>query len=193
MFTLPAKLTERNPDQPDGLDPVCVAPPSRTCDGKESLPHRPGRRRMGVRLCSRCPYAPRDLAGHYDPEAVLHVCARCDGEREASTNHYPRKTHRRQRCATVPSIPAMAQPSVARSATASLASSGTTRGEPLSVQGSALTASRPAWTATAAGYVDFSPPDNRRGETPAAIFQSSEFNGPHPAETVFCFALGGAT
>ena len=175
MFTIPAKLTERNPDQPDRLDPVCVAPPSRTCDGKESLPHRPGRRRMSVRLCSRCPYAPRDLAGHYDPEAVLHVCARCDGQREASTNHYPRKTHRRQRCATVPSIPAMAQPSVARSATESSASSGTTRGEPLSVQGSALTASRPAWMATADGYVDFSPPDNGRGGTPAAIFQGSGF------------------
>jgi hypothetical protein len=192
MSTLPAKLTERNPDQPDGPDPVCIAPPSRTCGRKESLPLRPGRRRMRVRLCSRCPYTPRDLAGHYDPEAVLHVCARCDGEREASTNHYPRKTYRRQKCATVPSIPAMAQRSVARSATESLASSGTTRGEPLSVQESALTASRPAWTATADGYVDFSPPDNGRGETPAAPFRSSGFNDPHPAETVFCFALGGA-
>src|ERR1700676_2211376 len=23
---------------------------------------------MRVKLCARCPYAPRDLAGHYDPE-----------------------------------------------------------------------------------------------------------------------------
>ena len=26
---------------------------------------------MRVKLCSRCPYAPRDLADHYDPDAAL--------------------------------------------------------------------------------------------------------------------------
>ena len=35
---------------------------------------------MRVKLCARCPYAPRDLADHYDPEATLHLCARCDVE-----------------------------------------------------------------------------------------------------------------
>jgi hypothetical protein len=40
---------------------------------------------MRVRLCKRFPYAPRDLAGRYDPEGALHVCAKCDGQREAST------------------------------------------------------------------------------------------------------------
>jgi hypothetical protein len=54
---------------------------------------------MRVKLCSRCPYTPRDLAGHYDPEGILHVCAKCDGRQEASTNHYPRKAYRRQQCA----------------------------------------------------------------------------------------------
>ena len=50
---------------------------------------------MKVKLCARCPYAPPDLAGHYDPEAALHVCAKCDGEHVKLTNHYPREAHRR--------------------------------------------------------------------------------------------------
>jgi len=37
---------------------------------------------MRVKLCSRCPYAPRDLADHYDPDAALYSCARCDSELE---------------------------------------------------------------------------------------------------------------
>jgi hypothetical protein len=177
MSTLPAKLTEHTPDQPDGLDPVCVAPPSRTCDDNESPPLRSGKRRMKVQLCSRCRHTLRVLAGHYDPGAALHLCARCDGEQAASANHHPRKSHRRQQCATVPSMHAMAQSIVARSATEGLASYGTTRGGPPSVRESALTVSGPAWTATADGYIDsFSPRDNGHGDTPAA-----------------CFALGGVT
>jgi hypothetical protein len=42
---------------------------------------------MRVKLCARCPYTPRDLTGHYDPEAALHVCARCDGEQGVLTKH----------------------------------------------------------------------------------------------------------
>jgi hypothetical protein len=112
---------------------------------------------MRVKLCERCPYAPRDLAGHYDPEAALHVCAKCDGEQEASTNHYPRKAYGRGECATVPNVFGTAQQSVALSATEGLASSGTIPGEPPSVQRSALIASTPAGMATADGYVDFRP------------------------------------
>ncbi len=56
---------------------------------------------MRVKLCRRCPYTPRDLADHYDPEAALHVCAKCDGEQAMLTNHYPREVHRRRKCATV--------------------------------------------------------------------------------------------
>jgi hypothetical protein len=50
---------------------------------------------MRVKLCARCPYTPRDLADHHDPEGTLHVCAKCDGQQEASTNHYPREANRR--------------------------------------------------------------------------------------------------
>jgi hypothetical protein len=127
---------------------------------------------MRVKLCLRCPYTPRDLAGHYDPAGILHACAKCDGQ-EASTNHYPRKAQRRQQCATVPNIFVTAQPSVARSVTEGLASSGTTPGKPPSVRGSALTASRSARRATADGYVGFKPPpENRRVEQHGANFRS---------------------
>jgi hypothetical protein len=130
---------------------------------------------MRVKLCSRCPYTPRDLAGHYDPEGVLYACAKCDGQ-DASANHYPREAHhRRQKCTTDPNIPGTVQPSVAQSVTGGLASSGTTPGEPPSVQRSALTASRHARTATADGYVDFKLPDNGCGENHAAISRSSGF------------------
>jgi hypothetical protein len=108
---------------------------------------------MRVKLCARCLYKPRDLAGHYDPEAILHLCANCDGEQKASTNEYPRKAERRQRCATIPNTPVTAQPSVARSATESLASSGAIPGGPPSVQSSALTASGLVRSVTADGYV----------------------------------------
>jgi len=64
---------------------------------------------MRVRLCKRCPYTPRDLAGHYDPEGAFHVCAKCDGQQDASTNHYPRKAYRREQCAPVPNIFTTAQ------------------------------------------------------------------------------------
>jgi hypothetical protein len=136
---------------------------------------------MRAKLCSRCPYTPRDLAGHYDPEGALHVCARCDGEQEASTNCYPRKAPRRQQCAIAPNIPGMAQPSVARSATEGLASYGTTPGEPHFVQRSALTASRHARTTIADGYIDLTPPDDR-GQAHATIFLSSEFWSKEPAQ-----------
>ena len=173
MSIIPAKETERNRDEPDGLNPVCVPPANRPCDSEESLPLRLLRRRMRVKLCLRCPYTPPDLADHYDPEGVLHVCAKCDGRQEAGTNQ-PHKAHRRQKCATPPSIHGMAQPNVAQSAAESSASSDTTPGEPPSVQRSALTASRHARMATADGYVAFTPPDNGYGETPVEFFRSKE-------------------
>jgi hypothetical protein len=126
---------------------------------------------MRVKLCSRCPYKPRDLAGHYDPEGSTHVCTTCDGEQEASTNCYPRKAHRTKQCVIAPNIPGMAQPSVARFATEGSASYGITPGEPHFVQKSAPTASRHARDATAGGYADFTAPNDRR-EALAAIFSS---------------------
>jgi hypothetical protein len=134
---------------------------------------------MRVRLCSRCPYAPRDLAGHYDPEGVLHVCAKCDGERGASTNYYPRKVHRRQRCPTTTNILGITKPGIARFATDGLASYGITHGEPRFVQRSALTASRHARKATADGYVDLTPPD---GEEGAASILISGFWSKEPVQ-----------
>jgi hypothetical protein len=136
---------------------------------------------MRVKLCSRCPYIPRDLAGHYDPEGVLYACAKCDGEQGASTNYYPSKAYRRQQCVTTPNILGTARPHVARFATEGLASYGTTPGEPPSVPRSALTASRHARKATADGYVDFTPPDGR-DEAPAAILRSSGFWSKEPAQ-----------
>ena len=116
---------------------------------------------MRVKLCARCPYTPRDLAGHYDPEAAFHVCARCDGEQGMTTNHYPRQTYRRRKCATVPNISGTTQQSAAPSVTESLVSSGTTLATLPSVQGSAQIASRPARWVIADGYSDFAPPDNQ--------------------------------
>jgi hypothetical protein len=129
---------------------------------------------MRVELCSRCPYAPRELADHYDPEGVVHVWAKSYGQK-ASANRYPRRDPRRQQCATVPNILGTAQPSVARSVTESLVSSGTTAGELPSVQKNARTASRHARRVTADGYVDFKLPDNVSGETSGVFFRSSGF------------------
>jgi hypothetical protein len=123
---------------------------------------------MRVKLCARCPYTPRDLAGHYDAESVLYVCATCDGKQEVNARHYPREAHRRQKCPTISDIFETAQRSVAQSVTESLVSSGTIAGEPPSVQRSALIASRPVATATADGYVESKPPDNTCGEHHAA-------------------------
>src|SRR5437879_1768759 len=101
MIILPAKETERTRGEPDGKTPVSSGS---TCDGEDGLLLPLGRRCMRVTLCSRCPYTPRDLASHYDPNGVLHVCAKCDGRQDTSTNHYPRKARRRQQCAIVRNI-----------------------------------------------------------------------------------------
>jgi len=136
---------------------------------------------MRVKVCSRCPYTPRDLAGYYDPDGILHLCAKCDGKQGASTNHHPRKIHRSQQCETFPNIPGTAQPSVAQFATEDLASYGTTPGEPPSAQRSALTASRHARRETANGYIDFTPPDDCN-EALAALFQRSGFWSKEPEQ-----------
>src|SRR6476659_5363779 len=131
---------------------------------------------MSFWLCEHCPYTPRDLAGHYDPEGVLHVCAKCDRQQEASTRHYPRKAHRRTQCATAIDTPAMAQPSVAPSVTANSASSGTTAAEPRSAQGNARTASRRVLTAAADGCASCTPPaETRSSAHQRAISRSSIF------------------
>ncbi|MDB5640035.1 MAG: hypothetical protein JWP51_4943 [Bradyrhizobium sp.] len=130
---------------------------------------------MRVKLCSRCPYAPQDVASHYDPEAALHLCANCDIEQGMLTNHYPREAYRRRQCATIPSVLEIAQRSVAQSVTETLVSSGTTPGELPYVQRNASSASRPARTATADGYAGFKPPDDTCSEDHAEISCRPEF------------------
>ena len=137
---------------------------------------------MRVKLCARCPYTPQDLAGHYDPKGVLHVCAKCDGHQGAGTNHYPRKTHRRRKCTTVPNIFSTAQPSVARSVTDSLVSSGIIAGEPPSVRRDAPIASRPAGKATAVGYAGFTQPDGGLSERHQEVLRHSEFRSKEDAQ-----------
>jgi hypothetical protein len=94
---------------------------------------------------------------------------------EASTNRYPRKTHRRQRCATVLNIFGTAQPSVAPSVTDGSALFDATPAERRSVQRSAPLASNFAMKMTADGYVGFKLPDNGKCEKPAAIFRRFAF------------------
>ena len=106
---------------------------------------------MRVKLCARCPYTPRDLASHYDPDAALHACAKCDDNYDMSDRHYPRAAQRRQRCATIHNIVEMAQRSAAPPVMESLASSGTTAGGLPSVQRPALAASGLARRATVDG------------------------------------------
>ena len=91
-----------------------------TFDGKEVDRYALGRLHMRVKLCARCPYTPRDLAGHYDPEATLHVCAKCDGEQGVLTKHYPREAQRRRECSTVHNMFGRARRNGAPSVTESL-------------------------------------------------------------------------
>jgi hypothetical protein len=136
---------------------------------------------MRVKLCARCPYTPRDLAGHYDAEATLHVCAKCDSRQGGTTKHYPREAQRRQKCLTVHNIFGMAQPSAAPSVTEGLVSSGTTPGEMPSVQRSAPIASGPARRATADGCADFTLPDKSRSENHAEISRLPGFRNKEAA------------
>lgn len=111
---------------------------------------------MRVKLCARCPYTPRDLAHHHDPDAVLFACAKCDVE--------PRETERIRKCSTSLSTPRTVRRSVAPFATGRLASSATIPGETLSVQRSASITSRFARRPTADGCGDCEQPDDSRGE-----------------------------
>ena len=120
-------------------------------------------------------------------ELDRHVCVTpanhtCDGQQLADINHYARKAHARQQYATVPNIPGTTQPGVAQSATESSASFGAAAGEPPTVRRSALTATARARKAATDGWVDFTPPDNGRGETRGVIFRSSELRSKEPAQ-----------
>jgi hypothetical protein len=160
MSTIPAKKLERNRLIPRS-EIVCAPPANHTYDGEEVRCFAFGWRHMRVKLRARCPYAPRDLVGPYDPEAALHACAKCDGVQGTPVKHFPRKAHRRRKCATFPNIFGTAQRSAVRSVTESLVLCGTTPAELPSVQRSALIASRPARRATADDYADLKSPDKQ--------------------------------
>ena len=74
MSSSPTNQIERNRGTADRQSPVCA------------------RRMMSAKFRARCPYTPRDLAGHYDPNAQLHICTKCGGRHEASTDYYPHKS-----------------------------------------------------------------------------------------------------
>ena len=173
MSTIQAKETEHSCDQPTGRDHVLRFVGNPHLSRQEYTLFRLGRRHLRVKLCARCPYTPRDLADHYDPEASLHVCAKCDSGQAASTTPNPLRTNRRKPCVAVLNVFGTAQPIVARSVRESSDSSGTIPGEPLSVRKSAPTASGSVERTTAAGYVDCRPPETDRGEVLAAIFRNS--------------------
>jgi hypothetical protein len=115
---------------------------------------------MRVKLCARCPYTPQDLANHYDPEAALHACAKCDGEQRMLDQRDLGETDRRRKCSTTLSTSGKTQWNVAPFATESSASSATIPVESPSVQSGASITSRPAGRATADGYGDFELPDD---------------------------------
>jgi hypothetical protein len=119
---------------------------------------------MRVKLCSRCPYTPHDLADHYDPAAALYACARCDGEIGILNTSNSREAQRRQPCATPFHSISMTPPSAAPFAKDGLASFAITHGEPPCAPKSASIASRPAGTPTAHGCADFAPPEARLRE-----------------------------
>lgn len=117
---------------------------------------------MQVKLCARCPYTPRDLADHYDSEAVLHLCATCD------VKYGPRKTLRRPTCQTTTINPTgntgPTKFHVAPFAKESSASFAIIAAARPSAQESASSVSRSAGSAIAVGYGDFELPEDGSGD-----------------------------
>jgi hypothetical protein len=134
---------------------------------------------MRIKSCTQ--FAMRHEISQVITIAVLHLCAKCDGELTASANYYPRETHRRQECATVFNIDATAPPSVARSVRDNLGSSDTTAGEPPSAPRSAPTDSRLVERTTADFCLVFRPPNDACGY-PAPISRSSPFRNKEIAQ-----------
>jgi hypothetical protein len=106
-----------------------------------------------VKLCAQCPYSPCDLAGHYNIDAALHLCATCDAEHDAS------KTLRRRTCRTrtINATGRNGQTGLhaVPSAMENLALFATTAVAWPCVQPSASNVSGSAGRTTAAGYGDF--------------------------------------
>jgi len=113
-----------------------------------------------VRLCTRAPYAPHEMADHHrSGKAALHACATCDREQRMLEGQCPAETHRRRKCSTILSTSRTAQRNNAPFATESSASSVTIPGEPPFVQRGALNSSSFVGRATADGCGDLAPPE----------------------------------
>ena len=92
---------------------------------------------MRVKLCARCPYTPRDLAPHYDPEAALYACLKCDHEQDLCEIRW------RRTCSTEIETSSAAESSAAPFARESLDSFAITAHEPRCAPKNASTTSRP--------------------------------------------------
>lgn len=108
---------------------------------------------MRVKLCTTCPYAPRDLADHYDPAAALHLCVACDR----------RETQRRRTCITTINTTSKAEVRAAPFAREGSASFATIAAAPPCVRENVSSISRAAGRTTAAGYGDFALPEDGDG------------------------------
>lgn len=108
---------------------------------------------MRVKLCAQCPYTPRDLAHHYDPDAALYACLKCDHEQDLF------EIRRRPTCSIEIETSSAAKSSVAPFASESLGSFATIAHEPRCAQRNASTTSRPDAKPTQDGCGAFARPD----------------------------------
>ena len=124
---------------------------------------------MRVKLCARCPYTPCDLAHHYDPDAALYACAKCDSEQEFCEIMW------RQQCSTEIETSSAAKSSVAPFARESLDSFATIVHELRCAQRNASTTSRPDATPTQDGCGAFARPDGTGEGNPAWLSLARAF------------------
>ena len=108
---------------------------------------------MRVKLCARCPYTPRDLAHHYDPEAGLYACLKCDHEQDLCEIRW------RRTCSTEIETSSAAESSVAPFARESLDSFAITAHEPRCAPKNVSTTSRPDGMPTPDGCGAFARPE----------------------------------
>jgi hypothetical protein len=59
---------------------------------------------MRVKLCTRCPYSPRDLANYYDGRSNSHLCFRCDDKRAPAELAILVTVNEESKCATAANI-----------------------------------------------------------------------------------------
>jgi hypothetical protein len=186
MSASPTNQIERSRGTADRQKPVCA----RADDEREAL----------LKLSLYAAKSGRPLRSQWTASRLRKVRRLARGEHEL----LPRKSHRRQLCATVPIITGTAKASAARSVTDDLVSSVTTSAAPPSAQGNAPIASRSVGMRTADGCAGLKRPDGWDALHPAIERTRSNPEGRNhlcappprayrPSDIVYCFALGGAT